>query len=51
MPKKRVLLVDDNPLVRSLVRQAFELHPDFEISGEAENGGEALRKLKISNPT
>ncbi len=51
MSKKRVLVVDDNPVVRSLVRQLFELEPDFEISGEAENGREAVEKLKISNPT
>lgn len=38
MPKKRVLVVDDNCAVRSFVRQLFELEPDFEISGEAENG-------------
>lgn len=50
MPKKRVLLVDDNPLVRSLVRQAFELHPDFEISGEAENGREAVEKAENLKP-
>jgi two-component system nitrate/nitrite response regulator NarL len=50
MPKKRVLLVDDNPLVRSLVRQTFELHPDFEISGEAENGREAVEKAENLKP-
>ena len=50
MPKKRVLLVDDNPLVRSLVRQVFELHPDFEISGEAENGREAVEKAENLKP-
>jgi DNA-binding NarL/FixJ family response regulator len=42
MRKKRVLLVDDNPTVRSLVRKLFELEPDFEVSGEAENGCEAV---------
>ena len=50
MPKKRVLLVDDNPLVRSLVRQVFELHPDFEISGEAENGRDAVEKAENLKP-
>ena len=50
MPKKRVLLVDDNPLVRSLVRQVFELHPGFEISGEAENGREAVEKAENLKP-
>ena len=50
MPKKRVLLVDDNPVVRSLVRQLFELEPDFEISGEAENGRDAVEKAGNLKP-
>jgi chemotaxis response regulator CheB len=50
MPKKRVLLVDDNSVVRSLVRQLFELEPDFEISGEAENGRDALEKAENLKP-
>jgi two-component system nitrate/nitrite response regulator NarL len=50
MPKKRVLLVDDNPVVRSLVRQLFELEPDFEISGEAENGRDAVEKAEHLKP-
>lgn len=51
MPKKtRVLLVDDNSVVRSLVRQIFELEPDFEISGEAENGRDALEQARTLEP-
>ena len=50
MSKKRVLLVDDNPVVRSLVRQLFELEPDFEISGEAENGRNAVEKAENLKP-
>ena len=50
MPKKRVLLVDDNCAVRSFVRQLFELEPDFEISGEAENGCAAVEKAKNLKP-
>jgi DNA-binding NarL/FixJ family response regulator len=50
MPKKRVLLVDDNSVVRSLVRQLFELTPDFEISGEAENGRDAVEKAESLKP-
>src|ERR1700688_2704900 len=48
--KKRVLLVDDNSGVRSLVRQLFELEPDFEISGEAENGRNAVEKAENLKP-
>jgi len=50
MPKKRVLLVDDNSVVRSLVRQLFELTPDFEVSGEAENGRDAVEKAESLKP-
>jgi DNA-binding NarL/FixJ family response regulator len=50
MPRKRVLLVDDNAVVRSLVRQLFELQPDFEISGEAENGRDAIEKAEKLKP-
>src|ERR1039457_6513083 len=50
MAKKRVLLVDDNSAVRSLVRQLFELEPDFEISGEAENGHDAVEKAENLKP-
>jgi DNA-binding NarL/FixJ family response regulator len=50
MPKKRVLLVDDNSVVRSSVRRLFELEPDFEISGEAENGRDAVEKAENLKP-
>ena len=50
MPTKRVLLVDDNAVVRSFVRQLFELQPDFEISGEAENGRDAVEKAERLKP-
>jgi NarL family two-component system response regulator LiaR len=50
MPAKRVLLVDDNAVVRSFVRQLFEFQPDFEISGEAENGRDAIEKAERLKP-
>ena len=50
MPKKRVLLVDDNSAVRSLVRRLFELEPDFESSGEAENGRDAVERAENLKP-
>jgi len=48
--KTRVLVVDDNASVRSLVRQVFESEPEFEISGEAENGLEAVEKAEHLQP-
>ena len=50
MPAKRVLLVDDNAVVRAFVRKFFESQSDFEISGEAENGREALEKAEKLKP-
>jgi two-component system nitrate/nitrite response regulator NarL len=44
MPKKRVLLVEDNATVRSAVRRLFDSHPRFEVVGEAEHGREAVEK-------
>ena len=48
--KKRVLLADDNVVVRSAVRRLFSAHPDFEVSGEAENGLDALQKAQSLRP-
>ena len=50
MPTKSVLLVDDNAVVRSFLRQLFESQPDFEISGEAENGRDAVEKAEKLKP-
>jgi len=50
MPAKRILLVDDNAVVRSLVRRLFEFQPEFEISGEAENGRDAIEKAERLKP-
>ena len=50
IPTKRVLLADDNAVVRSFVRQLFELQPDFEIAGEAENGRDAVEKAEKLKP-
>jgi two-component system nitrate/nitrite response regulator NarL len=50
MPKKRVLVVDDNPVVRSFVRRLFELEADFQLSGEAENARDGIEKARNLNP-
>jgi len=50
MPAKRVLLVDDNAVVRFFLRRLFESQPDFEISGEAENGRDAVEKAEKLKP-
>ena len=50
MPRKRVLLVDDNAVVRSFLRRLFESQSDFEISAEAENGRDAVDKAGKLKP-
>ena len=38
----RALLVDDEPLARSLLRELLGEHPEVEIVGEGANGFEAV---------
>jgi DNA-binding NarL/FixJ family response regulator len=45
MPKKKVLLVDDNASIRKAVRPWFDSHPRFVVCGEAEHGRRPLRRL------
>jgi DNA-binding NarL/FixJ family response regulator len=45
-----VLIVDDNALVRNAVRRLFEDESDFEVSGEAEHGAEAIEKAVLLKP-
>ena len=45
--KRRVLIVDDHPIVRQGLRRLIEAEPDLEVCGEAEtarNGYAALNK-------
>jgi CheY-like chemotaxis protein len=39
---KRVLLVDDNAVIRRALIESFSAEPDFEVCGEAENGQQAI---------
>jgi DNA-binding NarL/FixJ family response regulator len=47
---KRVLLVDDNPVVVKTLRELFTHESDFEVCGEAENGRDAIEKAQQLNP-
>ncbi len=46
----KLLLVDDDPLVRRSLRMLFELH-DISVVGEATNGEEALEAVAAQKPT
>jgi DNA-binding NarL/FixJ family response regulator len=50
MAKKSVLIVDDNRVVRSSLRRLFESCPEFEVSGDAENGQDAISKAERLKP-
>ncbi|BAZ39957.1 LuxR family two component transcriptional regulator [Calothrix sp. NIES-4101] len=46
----KVLIVDDQHLIRQGLRTLLELEPDLEIIGEAENGQEALNFIRELQP-
>jgi DNA-binding NarL/FixJ family response regulator len=46
----KVLLCDDQALVRSGFRMILEARDDFEVVGEAENGREAVELAAITSP-
>ena len=50
MGQKRVLLADDDALVRAAVNILFSHHKAFEIVGEAVNGDEALAMASQIKP-
>lgn len=48
--KIKVLIVDDSPIVRSIISQAISVDPDIEVVGEAENPYEARELLLQHDP-
>jgi DNA-binding LytR/AlgR family response regulator len=46
----RVLIVDDEPIARQVLRQEIELIPGLQIAGEAADGEAALRMITESRP-
>jgi DNA-binding NarL/FixJ family response regulator len=50
MARYQVLLVDDNTVVRRIVRQVLEKESQLRICGEADDGKEALDKAKLLQP-
>lgn len=50
MKQITVLIVDDHRLVRDGIRSLLELTDDIEVVGEAENGREAMNRVKEKTP-
>ncbi|MBT2208999.1 MULTISPECIES: response regulator [Actinomadura] len=50
MHEIRVLIVDDQPLVRGGLRATFGGAPDIAIVGESADGVEAVRDVRLLNP-
>jgi DNA-binding NarL/FixJ family response regulator len=47
---QRILLVDDHPSFRRMLRTFLELNPNWEVCGEASDGCEAVTKTNELNP-
>ena len=46
-----VLIVDDNPMVRLVMRRFFETQPGWNVGGEASDGAGAIQKAAELKPT
>ncbi len=47
---RRVLIVDDHPLMRRGITQLIDLEPDFEVCGDSGDPLEALEAIREKNP-
>ena len=48
--KTRVLVVDDSPLIRAVLREALERTYDLEVVGEAGDGRQAIERVRELRP-
>ena len=46
----RILIADDDAPVRQLLRRILEVHPGWQVCGEASNGRDAVAKAKQLSP-
>jgi len=46
----KVLLADDQPLVRTGFRMILDAEPDIEVIGEAGDGADAVRQVRLLQP-
>ena len=47
---RRILIVDDSPLIRHSLRACIERNTDWEVCGEAENGRVAIERVQQLHP-
>ncbi|HLP56729.1 MAG TPA: LytTR family DNA-binding domain-containing protein [Fluviicola sp.] len=47
---KKVLIVDDEPLARAIIKSFLQAHPDLELVGECGDGFEAAKAIAETNP-
>ena len=50
MPNFRIFIADDHEIVRKGLRSMLEVHPGWEVCGEAADGWEALKQVEQLNP-
>jgi DNA-binding NarL/FixJ family response regulator len=46
----RILIADDDPTIRMLLRRVLEKQPDWQVCGDASNGAEAIEKVEQLEP-
>jgi DNA-binding NarL/FixJ family response regulator len=46
----KILIVDDSPVIRRVIRSSIERNTDWQVCGEAENGKDAIQKVKDLAP-
>jgi len=44
--QKRILIVDDSTVVRQQLRKLIEMHPDWQVCGEAVDGEDGVEKAQ-----
>jgi len=47
---RRILIADDNAVIRRTLRDLFRQESDFEVCGQCENGQEAVEKAQELHP-
>lgn len=50
MERKKVLVVDDSFVMRTVIKNLIAADPELEVVGEAANGEEALAQAKVLKP-